>query len=260
MTQTRAPVCLLRHTVLHGPGYFQEVLARHGIPFFSHRVTPADPVPAGREFAALAIFGGPFDIHDADRQPWMTHELGLIRRAVDADIPVLGHSFGAELIATALGSMVVRNSVKQIGWFDTYPIRDDDRGAPWLEGIPDWLEVFKWHLQSFDIPAGATRLFKSEWDANEAFVLGNTLAFQGHLEATAEIIRTWLTEYAPEVSHPREDPHVHGDLAINWNEIVQGPEAICSNLDKRIARLHQAADLIYGRWLESLGDDRSLRV
>lgn len=56
----------MTNTALHGPGYFQEVLARHGIPFCSHRVTSADPVPAGGEFAALAIFGGPFDIHDAD--------------------------------------------------------------------------------------------------------------------------------------------------------------------------------------------------
>lgn len=69
MTQIRAPVCLLRHTVLHGPGYFQEVLVRHGIPFFSHRLTPADPVPAGGKFATLAIFGSPC----AENNPFMLY-------------------------------------------------------------------------------------------------------------------------------------------------------------------------------------------
>ena len=46
----------------------------------------------------------------------LTPELALIRQAVANDIPVLGHCLGGQLMAKALGGVVGKNPVKEIGW------------------------------------------------------------------------------------------------------------------------------------------------
>ncbi len=51
-----------------------------------------------------------------DDLPWIPPVLALIRRAVAADIPVLGHCLGGQLMSKALGGSVGRNAVKEIGW------------------------------------------------------------------------------------------------------------------------------------------------
>ena len=262
MASPDAPIYVLQHSPVHPPGYFQAVAARQGFSLRLHPVSPAAPLPpAGESLAGLVLLGGPYDLHPqemAHRAPWMQQEIELIQRAVEADIPVLGHGLGAELIAAALDARVMRNTVKRIGWFEIQPLREEALAAQWLEGVADWLEMFQWHEQAFDLPLNATRLLRSQWNANEASVLGRTLALQGHLEVDAAIIKRWLAEYAPEVSQPRENPTVHTKLDINWEEIVQGPEAILSDIQGRLQRLHRVADLLYGRWLQSVEPGRKL--
>jgi GMP synthase-like glutamine amidotransferase len=173
----------------------------------------------------------------------------LIERAISRDAPILGHGFGAELIAVALESRIVENAVQQIGWFTVQPL-NNEASRQWLEGMPQWLEIFKWHGQAFDLPHGAQSLLKSDWTSIEAFAMDNILAFQGHLEIDRAVLETWLREYAHDVANPQPDPRSDPKLVVNWDAIVQGPEVICFRLEERLNKLHQAADLVYERWLQ----------
>lgn len=264
MAQHAATIYVLQHSPLHPPGYFLEVAMRHGISLRVHEVSQQRPLPAqGESLAGLVLLGGPGELHPqapAHNAPWIQREIELIRRAMAVDIPVLGHGLGGELIAAALGTGVMRSTVKRIGWFEAQPLREAAPAAEWLEGVDDWLEMFQWHEQAFDLPVGASRLFRSQWNPTEAFVLGNALALQGHLEVDDRIIKGWLAEYADQVSQPREDPTIHTKLNINWEEIVQGPEAILSNLEGRLRRLHRLADQLYGRWLQAVEPGRTLAL
>ncbi|MDP3287790.1 MAG: type 1 glutamine amidotransferase, partial [Methyloversatilis sp.] len=49
---------------------------------------PADPTA----FSGLCFMGGPMSVNDP--LPWIPEVLALIRRAMDADIPVIGHCLG----------------------------------------------------------------------------------------------------------------------------------------------------------------------
>jgi GMP synthase-like glutamine amidotransferase len=243
------PIYIIRHSPLHGSGYLLEVLQRHLI---SCEICPVDSAATllanDPPMSALVLPGGPFDIHN-ENLPWLEPELQLIKRAIDRHVPLLGHGLGAEMIAAALDARVVRSLAKQVGWFSIQAL-ENDTSHRWLDGLPSWLEVFKWHGQSFDLPTGAQPLMRSDWSPTEAFALDNILAFEGHLEVDRHMLQQWLQEYSDEVAHPQPDPRFDRKLELNWDAIIQGPEMICSNLDARLGKLHQAADLIYGRWLE----------
>ena len=113
--QIMKPVAIFRHAPSEGPGYFATFLDSHGIPWQLFRIDAGEALPAdARQFSGLVFMGGPMSVNDD--LPWIPHSLELIRQAAQADIPVLGHCLGGQLMAKALGGVVGRNPVKEIGW------------------------------------------------------------------------------------------------------------------------------------------------
>ena len=111
------PVAVFRHAPTEGPGYFATVLDRDHVPWRVIKVDAGEAVPADpRAFSGLVFMGGPMSVNDD--LPWIAPVLRLIRDSVDADVPVLGHCLGGQLMSKALGGSVGRNPVKEIGWGD----------------------------------------------------------------------------------------------------------------------------------------------
>jgi GMP synthase-like glutamine amidotransferase len=169
-----------------------------------------------------------------DDLPWIAPVLALIRGAVAADIPVLGHCLGGQLMSRALGGIVRANPVKEIGWGQ---VRSLVPGNRWLGDIESF-EAFHWHGETFSIPPGATRLLESSHCPNQAFVLGPHLGMQCHVEMTEAMIRLWNRQWAEEsaVASPS----------------VQTPQQMYERMEERIAAMRLAADRLYSRWLEGL--------
>ena len=96
------PVAIFRHSPTEGPGYFATFLEGHGIAWELIPVDAGAPVPTSPEaYAGLCFMGGPMSVNDP--LPWIDHTCALIRSAVAAGIPVLGHCLGGQLMAKALG-------------------------------------------------------------------------------------------------------------------------------------------------------------
>ena len=109
------PVAIFRHSESEGPGYFATYLEAHRTPWALIRIDRGEPVPRDPSpFAGLVFMGGPMSVNDT--LPWIAPVLDIIGRAVREDIPVLGHCLGGQLIARALGGVVAKNPVKEIGW------------------------------------------------------------------------------------------------------------------------------------------------
>jgi len=142
-------------------------------------------VSLGSEFAA-------FD----DHVPFVQREHRLLRRAVDADVPVLGLCFGGQLLARVLGGQVSRSSTSEIGWM---PVRTRD---PQLVPEGPW---FQWHFDTFTVPAGATLVADSD-AGPQAFVAGRSLGLQFHPEVTPEIMDEWVRTYRHELDAEGVDP------------------------------------------------------
>ena len=123
-------------------------------------------------------------VYDDRKFPWLTREKDFIQSVIDAGKIVLGICLGAQLIADALGAEVYRNPHREIGWF---PIHGSNRAKKtvWGTVFPSDLEVFHWHGDTFDIPAGCMPLASSQACQNQGFVAEDRIvALQFHLETT----------------------------------------------------------------------------
>ncbi|MBT9589798.1 MAG: type 1 glutamine amidotransferase [Thiobacillus sp.] len=232
------PVLVFRHSPTEGPGYFTTFLERHGIPWKLVRIDAGDAVPENLNgISGVCLMGGPMSVNDA--LPWVPPVLALIRQAIAADIPVIGHCLGGQLMAKALGSTVSRNPVKEIGWGDV-SITDADAARPWLGEVTHPLPAFHWHGETFSLPPGAARILESAWCANQAYVLNDRhIGMQCHVEMTPELIASWCKNGADEINASNSPG-------------VQSPEAIQADMATRTAQLHRLADKIYSRWIQGL--------
>jgi GMP synthase-like glutamine amidotransferase len=165
--------------------------------------------------------------------------LALIRQAVAADVPVIGHCLGGQLMAKALGGSVSANPVKEIGWGDVR-VTDAAAARSWLGDSPNAMPAFHWHGETFTLPPGATRILDSAWCANQAYVLHDRhIGMQCHVEMTPDLIASWCDNGAAEI-------------AASDSPGVQSPGTIRAEMAERITPLHQLADKIYSRWIQGL--------
>jgi GMP synthase-like glutamine amidotransferase len=228
------PVAIFRQSPTEGPGYFAAYLEARRIPWRVVRVDQGEPLPADpRGFAGLVFMGGPMSVNDD--LAWIAGELALIRRAVDAELPCLGHCLGGQLMAKALGGEVTRNSVPEIGW-GTVQVADDPLARRWFGDLREFVS-FHWHGETFTVPAGATRILASPYCVNQAFVLGKHLGMQCHVEMTAGMIRTWYADAGE---------------AVRASASVQTAEQAEERIEERVSELNRVAARLYDRWVEGL--------
>jgi GMP synthase-like glutamine amidotransferase len=156
------------------------------------RLHQGDEMPASTDFDWLIVMGGPMNIYEHDRLPWLINEKSLIRDACVKDKKVLGICLGAQLLADVLGGRVTRNQHTEIGWFDV-SLTDEGKKSELLTGFATPLPAFHWHSDTFAIPPGSQNLLKSDACVNQAFMAGpRRLGLQFHLEVTEADARRWL--------------------------------------------------------------------
>jgi GMP synthase (glutamine-hydrolysing) len=189
------PVWVVRHVPHEGLGTIADALERSTVPFttidaFAGPLPEFDPTAV----SGLIVMGGPMNVDEVDRYPFLAEEVRWLQRAVDARLPVLGVCLGSQLLAKALGVKVYPNRIKEIGWYDVdlLPAAANDALFSHIRGQT---AVFQWHGDTFDLPTGAVQLARSPQCENQAFRFGAAAyGLQFHLEVTQEIIDSWLRE------------------------------------------------------------------
>lgn len=189
-----------------------------------------------RKYSGLVFMGGPMSVNDD--LPWIAPALELARDAVRKDVPLLGHCLGGQLLSKALGGVVGKNAVKEIGWGEVR-IADNEVAREWVGDLQSF-ESFHWHGETFSIPPGGTRVMENAHCANQAFALGKHFGMQCHVEMTRELIESWLESGAQEIAASRSSP------------AVQDPAEIRRDIESRLARLNEIANRIYDRWIRGL--------
>ena len=230
-------VAIFRFSPTEGPAHFAEWLGRQRIrweivPLDSGASVPSDP----RAYAGIGLMGGPMSVNDdlAWREPIAT----FLRRAVEFDVPVIGHCLGGQLLAHALGARVFRAPTPEIGWLDV-EAGDAKTRAEWFGDRPRFT-AFQWHYDAFDLPAGATRVLANRFHPNQAYVVGDLhIGFQCHVEMTRDLVETWCRTGADE-------------LPSKSSPSQQSRADILNDVDARVATLNGIADGIYTRWSRSL--------
>lgn len=235
------PVLILQHDAAQRPGYLLERLHQRRMPARILHPAQGEALPHSlRGFSCLVLLGSDHSVNDA--QPWIERERQLVRTAIADDVPVLGHCFGGQMMAAALGARVGRAAQPQIGFAR---LRATPAGQAVI-GAPE-LVAFNWHHETFGIPAGATRTLVGTHCLNKGFIAGRHLAFQCHLEVTADILIDWCAHGADELAR------AHGPA-------VQTAEQILALAPRLLPAVHRAARQVYDHWIDGLPGARAARV
>jgi GMP synthase (glutamine-hydrolysing) len=199
---------VLRHADQIHLGNLEQVLVEQGFEVRYVDTLGADGVrgidPAAADL--VVVLGGEMGVYDADRFPVLTEEIALLSSRIKARRPVFGVCLGAQLMASALGSTVYRGPSNEIGYRLVEPTEAGQAGPlRHVAGVP----MMQWHSDTFDLPAGTTRLAGSAAYGNEAFAIEDwALAVQFHPEVTAEMHESWLSSSDAEVRAEGLDPDV----------------------------------------------------
>ena len=229
------PLRIFQHDACGGMGYLGTYLDQRNISYEMVYINQGESVPVDIQDVSGLIFLGSTHSVNAD-YAWINDEIALIRRAVQASVPVMGICFGGQLISKALGGAISQAPGMQIGWYrlDTTP------DAVKLIGpqLPSNFEVFEWHEDTFSIPPGGIPLFYGDCIKNQGFLHGHCLALQFHPEITQSKIQDCLT-------------HNSDDLN-NGSACVQNNDKIREGLADRLKQLHAVADTLFGWWLSAV--------
>jgi GMP synthase (glutamine-hydrolysing) len=184
---------VLRHIAHESAGTVETSLRDMGVEF--HYVdlyaAPVDHLDLSSA-PGLIVLGGPMNVDEVGKYPYLAHEVQWIRQAIAAGLPVLGVCLGAQLLAKALGSKVYQNPVKEVGWYQAELTSEADRDYLFA-GCGKQISVFHWHGDTFDLPAGTIRLAEGELCRNQAFRYGSSAyGLQFHIEMNEELIDSWL--------------------------------------------------------------------
>ena len=229
---------VLRHADEIHLGNLEQVLIEHGYTVRYVDTLGADGVrdidPAAADL--VVVLGGEMGVYEADRFPVLTDEITLLRDRLAARRPVFGVCLGAQLMASALGSTVYRGPSNEIGYRLVEPTAAGQDGPlRHVAGIP----MMQWHSDTFDLPAGTTRLAGSTSYGNEAFAIGDwALAVQFHPEVTAEMHETWLASSEAEVRAEGLDP-----------------DALRRDRSEHSDAMQHASRALFSEWLAGLPGD-----
>jgi len=187
-----------QHVPFEGLGSIGSWLESRGASVTGTRFFEKHTLPAVNDVDLLIVMGGPMSVNDESVHPWLKDEKRFIGEAITRGKPVLGACLGAQLIANAMGARVYRNSEEEIGWFPIHSVT--------IPGVKDAFQfpkqpvVFHWHGETFDLPAGAIHLARSDACENQAFQLGrNVIGLQFHLETTPQSARDLIGECSHEL-------------------------------------------------------------
>jgi GMP synthase (glutamine-hydrolysing) len=211
----------------------------HRIRFHNFQRDP-DAQPNVDRYQGLIVLGGPMNVADQPRHPHLATELRAIEAALRQEKPVLGICLGAQLLAHVLGAPVRRHTQPEIGWYElatTAPGRAD----PVLGHLGGHAPVFQWHACTFDLPAGAVQLARTESCEQQAFRFGsNAYGFQFHMEADTAMIERWL--------------HLPAYRAeLRGAGIGRDEQSIRAATAQGIAAMQPLADTAFTRFLDLVG-------
>lgn len=229
------PVLILQFMADDAPAYLGTWLQRQGLAFDLRLADAATPFPqriAG--YRALALLGGSMSVND--ELPFLRTAERLIVQAMQADVPVLGHCLGGQLMAKALGAKVGASPAPEVGWHRMDCIASM-ASAAWF-GPQSSHQVFQWHYEAFDLPPNAVRLATSAACPNQAFALGHHLALQFHLEVDEAKVALWLDQHDAQYRAAQAT-----SATVLSESVVRDGTAAWLQPQQRLA------DRVYSRWL-----------
>lgn len=192
-------ILIMMHIASEGPGTLGDFLAVNGSKLHTVRLYEGERLPSSPDgYAAIVSMGGPMNVYEEDRYPFLREETEFLTQALQRSIPMLGVCLGAQMIAKAAGAKVTRSPNEEIGW-GKVTLTDAAADDPLLRGLPSQLDVLQWHGDMFEVPEGGFLTATGTECPHQAFTHGNAFGLQFHVEVTREMLVDWFGQ-SPEIN------------------------------------------------------------
>lgn len=210
---------LIQQIDCEGPGpLLEEILEERGISATVARMDRGDPVPEDAD--VMIVLGGPMNVYEEERYPYLADLDTAIRTFVQGGGHFLGFCLGGQLLAKALGGLVMRNPVPEIGLFPLTLTREGTKD-PLFAGVPRTFPTIEWHFDTFAVPPGADLLATSRSCKNQAFRFKNAWGLQFHPEVTVGMLEEWVSVYEADLQRVGLPPQAVTGYAGGWRDELE---------------------------------------
>lgn len=249
MSTSPKRLLVFQHHPAEHLGRFAPMLEADGILLHVVQLDRGDPIPDLGGFDGLWALGGPMQVWEEDRHPWLVEEKAVIREAVTGQgMPYFGLCLGHQLLADALGGEVGPAARPEVG---ILPVDLNEAGAasPFLAGLPRRFPCTQGHgAEVRTAPSSASVLASSPLCAVQALQVGaKAVSFQFHCELTVDMIEACL-----------ELPEYKADF-----EAMMGTEGIAEFIARSVdsaSAFEKDATLLYNNWMRVVFPEVTGRV
>ncbi|MCP4330676.1 MAG: type 1 glutamine amidotransferase [Alphaproteobacteria bacterium] len=186
-------VLVFQHISTEHPGIFRDFMREDGIEWTPIEIDEGESIPDLEPFDALMVMGGPQDVWEVDKYPWLDGEKAVIREAVvEREMPFIGFCLGHQLLADALGGAVDRAQTPEVGVLEV-ELTEDGQRSTFYTDMPRRERYLQWHgAEVTRAPDDATVLAVSEACRFQAISVGDhALGLQYHIELTPTTVHDW---------------------------------------------------------------------
>ena len=146
--------------------------------------------------------------------PWINHQRDFLRVAAEADQPIIGICFGAQLLASAIGGRAAHMGDRRfVGWHENETVADPIWAGPWL----------RWHEDHLEVPETAEVLARDQGTV-QAFQYRRAVGVQFHPEAGEAQVARWAASRDAKWTH-EAGMTVEGLMAQSRGMLEDGTEA-----------------------------------
>lgn len=234
----RYEALIIENAAGEGAGILRDIILDRGWAIQIIKLYMGESIPSDwRRFNLLIIMGGPMNVYEEDKYPYLIKETEVIGEAIHGGTAVLGFCLGAQLMAKACGANVQKGHIREIGW---YPARltEDGKKDFFLGRFPMEFSVFQWHGDTFDIPEKGIRLIESDQYPNQAMRVGDMgYGFQFHFEITDKMIEEWLKP---------------GKKEVKEMNVAGLHEMILKDSSYNLSKVHAIATLFLNNYLDRI--------
>jgi len=226
-------ILVFQHVASEHPGSFRDIMAQRGCVMHQVELDEGEAIPRLDDFDILLVMGGPMDVWEEDKFPWLATEKAAIRDWVQAGRPYLGMCLGNQLLAEAMGGQVrPMTAPPEVGMSKVRQLSPDRIFA----GVPALCTCFQWHgAEVTRLPEGARLLATSPGCAVQGLAIGqHAYGLQFHMELTDTTAAEWgaLPEYAAaleRVKGPGALPLLQAEVAAEITELKSNAHRIFAN-------------------------------